>query len=228
VLVTRDAQRTMATYLGACVELGPDDVDEAEIAGARFVYLEGYLWDRPGAKAACLKAAELAHRHGRQVALTLSDPFCVNRWRAEFADLIARHVDVLIANEAEICSLYGASELQDAAERVRREVRVAALTRSADGSLLVTPERSYPDRGGGDPARGRHHGRGRPVRRGPALWARARSAAARLRAAWQPRGRGGARPLRRPRQAAARAAGRRRARIAAASALGRAGPPGIS
>jgi sugar/nucleoside kinase (ribokinase family) len=144
VLVTRDAQRTMATYLGACVELGPDDVDEAAIAGARFVYLEGYLWDRPGAKAACLKAAELAHRHGRQVALTLSDPFCVNRWRAEFADLIARHVDVLIANEAEICSLYGASELQDAAERVRREVRVAALTRSADGSLLITPERIYP------------------------------------------------------------------------------------
>jgi sugar/nucleoside kinase (ribokinase family) len=144
VLVTRDAQRTMATYLGACVELGPEDIDEARIAAARIVYLEGYLWDRPGAKAACLKAAELAHRHGRQVALTLSDPFCVDRWRAEFADLIARHVDVLIANEAEICSLYGANELREAAERARADVRLAALTCSADGSLLVTPERTYP------------------------------------------------------------------------------------
>ena len=142
VLVTRDAQRTMATYLGACVELGPDDVDEADVAAAKIVYLEGYLWDRPGAKAACLKAAELAHRHGRQVALTLSDPFCVDRWRAEFADLIARHVDILIANEAEICSLYGANQLQEAAERVRDEVRIAALTCSADGSLLVTAERT--------------------------------------------------------------------------------------
>jgi sugar/nucleoside kinase (ribokinase family) len=143
VLVTRDAQRTMATYLGACVELGPDDVDEAQVAAAGIVYLEGYLWDRPGAKAACLRAAELAHRHGRQVALSLSDPFCVDRWRAEFADLIARHVDILIANEAEICSLYGANDLPDAAERVRQDVRLAALTCSAEGSLLVTAGRTH-------------------------------------------------------------------------------------
>jgi sugar/nucleoside kinase (ribokinase family) len=119
IFVTRDAQRTMATYLGACVELGADDVDEAQVAAAKIVYLEGYLWDRPSAKAACLKAAEVAHRHGRQVALTLSDPFCVDRWRAEFADLIARHVDILIANEAEICSLYGADELPEAAPVTR-------------------------------------------------------------------------------------------------------------
>jgi sugar/nucleoside kinase (ribokinase family) len=143
VFVTRDAQRTMATYLGACVELSPEDVDEADVAAAKIVYLEGYLWDRPGAKAACLKAAELAHRHGRQVALTLSDPFCVDRWRAEFAELIARHVDILIANEAEICSLYGANELQEAAERVRAEVRIAALTCSAAGSLLVTARSTH-------------------------------------------------------------------------------------
>jgi sugar/nucleoside kinase (ribokinase family) len=142
IFVTRDAQRTMATYLGACVELGPDDVDEAQVAAAGIVYLEGYLWDRPGAKAACLKAAELAHRHGRQVALTLSDPFCVDRWRAEFADLIAHHVDILIANEAEICSLYGANELREAAEMVRSQVRVAALTCGGDGSLLVTTDRA--------------------------------------------------------------------------------------
>jgi sugar/nucleoside kinase (ribokinase family) len=137
VFVTRDAQRTMATYLGACVELGPDDVDEAQVAGAGIVYLEGYLWDRPGAKAACLKAAEVAHRHGRRVALSLSDPFCVDRWRTEFADLIARHVDILIANEMEICSLYGSNELEQAAEMVRGQVQIAALTCSAEGSLLV-------------------------------------------------------------------------------------------
>jgi sugar/nucleoside kinase (ribokinase family) len=140
VFVTRDAQRTMATYLGACVELGPDDVDEARVAAAKIVYLEGYLWDRLEAKAACLKAAELAHRHGRQVALTLSDPFCVDRWRAEFADLITRHVDIVIANETEICSLYGANDLEQAAEMVRSQVRLAALTCSGDGSLLVTAD----------------------------------------------------------------------------------------
>jgi sugar/nucleoside kinase (ribokinase family) len=137
VFVTPDAQRTMATYLGACVELGPDDVDERDVAAAQLVYLEGYLWDRPEAKAACLKAAEIAHRHGRQVALTLSDPFCVERWRREFADLIGRHVDVLIANEVEICSLYGANDLDGAIEMVRGQVRVAALTCGADGSVIV-------------------------------------------------------------------------------------------
>ena len=143
VFVTRDAQRTMATYLGACVELGPDDVDEAQVAAAGIVYLEGYLWDRAGAKAACLKAAEIAHRHGRKVALTLSDPFCVDRWRAEFADLIARHVDILIANEVEICSLYGANELDQAADMVRGQVQVAALTCSANGSVLVDAAQTH-------------------------------------------------------------------------------------
>ena len=133
----------MATYLGACVELGPDDVDEARVAAARITYLEGYLWDRPNAKEACLKAAELAHRHGRQVALTLSDPFCVARWRDEFADLIARHVDIVIANEVEICSLYGANSFDDVLEVVRGESRIAALTRGADGSVIVAGDRTY-------------------------------------------------------------------------------------
>jgi sugar/nucleoside kinase (ribokinase family) len=96
------------------------------------------LWDRPGAKAACLKAAQIAHRHGRRVALSLSDPFCVDRWRSEFADLIARHVDILIANEMEICSLYGTNELEQATEMVRGQVQIAALTCSAAGSVLVT------------------------------------------------------------------------------------------
>jgi len=143
VLVTPDAQRTMATYLGACVELGPDDVDEATVAAARVVYLEGYLWDRPDAKAACLKAAELAHRHGRQVALTLSDPFCVARWRDEFADLIARHADIVIANEVEICSLYGANSFDDVLDIVRGQARLAALTRGADGSVIVAGDQTH-------------------------------------------------------------------------------------
>ncbi len=143
VFVTRDAQRTMATYLGACVELGPDDVEEAQVAAAGIIYLEGYLWDRPGAKAACLKAAEIAHRHGRRVALSLSDPFCVDRWRTEFADLIARHVDILIANEVEICSLYGTNELEQAAELVRGQVQIAALTCSAEGSVLVSASETH-------------------------------------------------------------------------------------
>jgi sugar/nucleoside kinase (ribokinase family) len=143
ILVTPDAQRTMATYLGACVELGPDDVDEAEVAAARITYLEGYLWDRPEAKAACLKAAELAHRHGRQVALTLSDPFCVGRWRDEFAELIAHHVDIVIANEVEISSLYGANSFDQVIDVVRGQVRVAALTRGAEGSVIVAGDQTH-------------------------------------------------------------------------------------
>jgi sugar/nucleoside kinase (ribokinase family) len=127
----------MATFLGACVELGPDDVDEAQVGAAQIVYLEGYLWDRPEAKAACLKAAAIAHRHGRKVALSLSDSFCVDRWRDEFAELIATHVDVLIGNEAEICSLYRVNALEDAVARVRGEVGLAAITRSVAGSVLV-------------------------------------------------------------------------------------------
>ena len=143
ILVTPDAQRTMATYLGACVELGPDDVDEAAVAAARITYLEGYLWDRPNAKEACLKAAALAHRHGRQVALTLSDPFCVARWRTEFADLIARHADIVIANEVEICSLYGANRFEDVIDVVRSQTRIAALTRGASGSVIVAGDQTH-------------------------------------------------------------------------------------
>ena len=138
ILVTPDAQRTMSTYLGACVELGPDDVEEAQVADAAIVYLEGYLWDRPGAKAACLKAAEIAHRQGRAVALTLSDPFCVDRWRDEFALLIDEHVDILIANEVEVTSLYRVNDFEEAVEEARRHCRMAALTRGADGSVLVS------------------------------------------------------------------------------------------
>ena len=137
VLVTPDAQRTMNTYLGACVELGPDDVDAAAVASAGILYLEGYLWDRDDAKAAFRKAAADAATAGRKVAFTLSDPFCVDRWRGEFLDLIDGHVDILFANEAEILSLYETDDFDAALAKVRGHCAVAAVTRSARGSVLL-------------------------------------------------------------------------------------------
>jgi len=137
VVVTADGQRTMSTFLGACIELGPDDIDEAVIAASRVTYLEGYLWDPPGAKAAFRKAYEIAHGHDRQVALSLSDPFCVDRHRDEFLDLVGDHVDILFANEAEIVSLYQVADFDEALQRVRGHCRIAALTRGAHGSVVV-------------------------------------------------------------------------------------------
>ncbi len=138
ILVTPDAQRSMNTFLGACVELGPDDVDEALIAASRVTYMEGYLYDRPEAKQAFRKAAQIAHAAGRQVSLSLSDSFCVHRHHAEFLDLVENHVDVLFANEAEITALYGADDFDAALEAVRRLGKTAALTRSEKGAVIVT------------------------------------------------------------------------------------------
>jgi sugar/nucleoside kinase (ribokinase family) len=140
IFVTDDAQRTMQTYLGACLELGPEDVDPDVIAHAKVTYLEGYLWDPPRAKQAFLKAAEIARRAGRKVALTLSDPFCVDRHRAEFRELVERHVDILFANETEICSLWQAEDFDQALQATRGTCEVAALTRSAAGSIVVAGE----------------------------------------------------------------------------------------
>ena len=137
VIVTPDAQRTMNTYLGACVELGPEDVDESLVASAAITYFEGYLWDPPGGKAAFRKAHEIAHANGRRVALTLSDPFCVERYRDEFLDLVADHIDILFANEVEIISLYQAADFDQALERVRGHCAIAALTRGDRGSVIV-------------------------------------------------------------------------------------------
>ena len=106
VFVTPDAERTMMTYLGACTELDRSDIDPGLIASAKVTYLEGYLWDDPRAKAAIADAAEIAHQHGRKVALTLSDPFCVERHRDTFLELISDHIDILFANEHEITSLF--------------------------------------------------------------------------------------------------------------------------
>ena len=137
VLVTEDGHRTMGTYLGACVGLGPDDVDPAIIGAAQVTYLEGYLFDPPGAKAAFRKAAAIAHEAGRLVSLSLSDPFCVGRYRAEFRELVTSDIDILFANEAEICSLYETDDFDTAAAAVRGHVRVAALTRSEKGSVIL-------------------------------------------------------------------------------------------
>lgn len=137
VMVTDDAQRTMATYLGACVELTPDDIDETRVADAAITYLEGYLWDRDGSKAACLQAAEWAHKHGNKVALTLSDSFCVDRWRGEFRELIDNHIDILIANEQEIASLFDVVHFNDALHATRGMVEIAALTRGPEGCVVL-------------------------------------------------------------------------------------------
>lgn len=137
ILVTPDAQRTMGTFLGASVQLGWGDVDEQLIARSRILYLEGYLFDPPAAQEAFRMAAALAHAAGRKVALTLSDPFCVDRHRAAFLDLVEHHVDILFANEAEICALYQVSGFDAALSRVLGHCEIAALTRSAHGSVLV-------------------------------------------------------------------------------------------
>lgn len=137
VLVTPDAQRTMNTFLGACVNLTPDDIDTEVIAAAKVTYLEGYLWDPPAAKDAFRKAAQAAHEAGREVALSLSDPFCVNRYRDEFRDLVAHHVDLLFANEDELKALYEADSFDAALQDVRGACRIAALTRSEKGSVVL-------------------------------------------------------------------------------------------
>jgi sugar/nucleoside kinase (ribokinase family) len=138
ILVTPDAQRTMNTFLGASVEFEPGDVDRELVAAAQLTYLEGYLFDRPLAKAAFRQAGEIAHKAGRKVSLTLSDPFCVDRHRADFRDLIRGHVDILFANEAEICSLYETKDFEKAAAAVRGEAEIAVLTRSEKGAIVIT------------------------------------------------------------------------------------------
>ncbi len=137
ILVTPDAERTMTVYLGACVAFGEADVDAALIGDAAITYLEGYLFDPPSAQAAFRLAAAAARNAGRKVALSLSDPFCVDRHRAAFRDLVAGHVDILFANESEICSLYEVNSFAEAADRAAGDTELAVLTRSAEGSLIL-------------------------------------------------------------------------------------------
>lgn len=142
VLVTPDGQRTMNTYLGACQDLTEADIHPETVEAAKIVYLEGYLWDPPPAKAAFVKAAKIAHAVERQVALTLSDAFCVGRYREEFLDLIENGtVDILFANEHELASLYQEDEFDNALAHLREIGILAAITRSEKGCVVAAPGR---------------------------------------------------------------------------------------
>jgi sugar/nucleoside kinase (ribokinase family) len=141
VLVTPDGERTMNTYLGAAQHLRPDDVDAETVAASAITYLEGYLWDPRDAKDAFLKAAAIAHDAKRLVGLSLSDAFCVDRWRDEFLELIRRNiVDVTLANEAELRSLYQTADFDTAIAALRADARLAVVTRSEHGCLVVSAE----------------------------------------------------------------------------------------
>jgi sugar/nucleoside kinase (ribokinase family) len=139
IMVTPDGERTMNTFLGAAQDLKPADIDEAKVASAALIYLEGYLWDPPQAKEAFVKAAAVAHKAGRRVALTLSDAFCVDRYRAEFLDLIRKGtVDVVFANEHELHSLYETADFDTAVKALRHDAKLAVITRSEKGCVVVT------------------------------------------------------------------------------------------
>jgi sugar/nucleoside kinase (ribokinase family) len=143
IFVTPDAQRTLCTYLGAAVELGPADVDPSIIARSQVTYLEGYLFDPPHAREAFVRAAQIAHDAQRKVALSLSDSFCVARYRQAFQELVADHIDLLFANETEILSLYETSDFDQAARTVRGKCELAVLTRSAKGSVVLKGHETF-------------------------------------------------------------------------------------
>jgi sugar/nucleoside kinase (ribokinase family) len=150
ILVTPDGERTMNTYLGAAQDLTPDDIDPAQIAAASLVYLEGYLWDPKSAKEAFVKASTIAHGAGRQVALTLSDAFCVGRYREEFIELMrSGTVDLIFANEAELVSLYQAADFDTALTQLAKDIKLGVVTRSEKGCVVaagdtVTAVPAYP------------------------------------------------------------------------------------
>ena len=140
ILVTPDGERTMCTYLGACVELTAADVDPELVAQSAITYLEGYLFDPPPAQQAFYFATRVAREAGRRVALSLSDPVCVGRHRDRFRHLVREETDILFANEAEICSLYETDDVFAAAAQARTEVAIAVITRGAEGSLVLMGE----------------------------------------------------------------------------------------
>jgi len=138
ILITPDGERTMNTYLGACQALAADDIDPEVVTAAAITYLEGYLWDPPQAKKAFRRAAEVAHAAGRKVALTLSDPFCVDRYRDEFLELVRDGtIDILFANDSELRALYETADLDTAVVALGRDCPLAAVTVGADGALVV-------------------------------------------------------------------------------------------
>jgi adenosine kinase len=141
VLVTPDGERTMNTYLGAAQALSPADIDADLVAACAILYLEGYLWDPKDAKDAFLEAAKIAHAAERTVALTLSDAFCVDRYRGEFLHLMrSKTADLIFANEAELHSLYETSDFDTAVKALRADVDAAVVTRSEKGCLVIGPD----------------------------------------------------------------------------------------
>ena len=139
ILITPDGERTMNTFLGACVELGEADIDPDVVANSGITYMEGYLWDKENAKNAFRKAARIAHEAGREVSITLSDSFCVDRFREEFLDLIqSKQVDILFANEPEVKALYQTADRVTALNAIRKDAKLAAITLGSEGSVIVS------------------------------------------------------------------------------------------
>ena len=143
ILISPDGERTMNTFLGACVELDEGDIDEAVVANSGITYMEGYLWDKESAKNAFRKAARVAHEAGREVSITLSDSFCVDRFRPEFLDLIqSGQVDIVFANEPEIKSLYQTADRATALNALRKDAKLAAITLGDEGSVVVSGDKT--------------------------------------------------------------------------------------
>jgi sugar/nucleoside kinase (ribokinase family) len=141
ILVTPDGERTMNTYLGAAQELMPADIDAAQVAASAILYLEGYLWDPKSAKEAFVKASTSAHQSDRQVALTLSDAFCVDRYRGEFLDLMRKGtVDLIFANEAELQSLYQTADFDAALKQLQSDTKLGVVTRSEKGCVVASKD----------------------------------------------------------------------------------------
>ncbi|MGM0421772.1 MAG: adenosine kinase [Pseudomonadota bacterium] len=143
IMVTPDADRTMCTFLGASVWITPGDIEKDFIQSAKVILLEGYLFDKPQAKKAFMKAAELAHEGDTKTALSLSDPFCVTRHREEFLDLIDNHIDILFANEAELKCLFQTESLEEALVEVKGKCELVVVTRGAEGSVIVIEDQQY-------------------------------------------------------------------------------------
>ncbi|MGF9565222.1 adenosine kinase [Neorhizobium sp. JUb45] len=138
IFVTPDGERSMNTYLGACVDLGPEHVEEDVVKDSKVTYFEGYLWDPPRAKEAILECSRIAHEAGREVSMTLSDPFCVGRYRDEFLDLMrSGKVDIVFANKQEALSLYETDDFELALDKISADCKLAAVTMSEEGAVIV-------------------------------------------------------------------------------------------
>jgi sugar/nucleoside kinase (ribokinase family) len=138
IFVTPDGERSMNTYLGACVELGPEDVEPEVVGASKVTYFEGYLWDPPRAKEAILECCRIAHEHGRETSMTLSDSFCVGRYRSEFLELMrSGTVDIVFANREETLSLYETEDFEEALTKIAGDCKLAAVTMSEDGAMIL-------------------------------------------------------------------------------------------